>query len=339
MNYFCKKTDRNNIPLKWLEEQQAHFTQSPAYFNWQKDFGRKCFRQTIYNQNNQPVAFWQGFKYNLPIRQSYLIIPHGPIIADDSPEIKKMLNQSLKEIMTKNQCLFIYFDPQIKTNNIIWPEAKPAGNWQPKPTGSQPQLEWVVSLTEDEDKMWLNFKSQARNLIRKAEKNKVKIKEYSSNLEDHFENFYRLMTDTAQRQHFNLHPKDYYLKFFLAEENETKVLINAEYEDQIIATVILVKFGNRVLYLFGGTDSKARTLQASYLIHWHGLKWALKQKASTYSFGGIKNKNTDNLSTFKRKFPGIVENYGSGYFLINRYLPFQIYRGLRLIKDFKKDRF
>lgn len=98
------------------------------------------------------------------------------------------------------------------------------------------QVGWMFSLSlegKDEDTILKQMKPNTRNIIRKASKIGIKIKELSY---DELDRFQDIMVETGQRKNFSVRKIDYYQQMYrlLHQENQIKYLITELNLDQYI---------------------------------------------------------------------------------------------------------
>lgn len=98
------------------------------------------------------------------------------------------------------------------------------------------QVGWMFSLSlegKDEDTILKQMKPNTRNIIRKASKIGIKIKELSY---DELDRFQDIMVETGQRKNFSVRKIDYYQQMYrlLHQENQIKYLITELDLDQYI---------------------------------------------------------------------------------------------------------
>ena len=88
------------------------FTQGPIYGKWQEMMGRKVRRFEIKN-GTETISFFQIIKYSLPFSQSFLYIPHGPILKEISyldSEFLKIFRDKLINLTKEENAVFVRFD-------------------------------------------------------------------------------------------------------------------------------------------------------------------------------------------------------------------------------------
>ncbi|MCL4405959.1 MAG: peptidoglycan bridge formation glycyltransferase FemA/FemB family protein [Patescibacteria group bacterium] len=300
----------------------AAFTQAWFYGDWQAE-EKRGVRRFIVEDNGEIIATIQAIRYPLPFGRSYIYIPYGPVLKNNLTEkTANFLKKSLKEVFNDGRTIFIRLD--------FWPPLrdrleKIAGKFFIKsPKGSyrgsyfQPRAERVIDLRQPEDEIFMSMEPKARYNIRLALKKGVAVKIVSRNFLDYFEDFYGLMTETAKRDGFDLHPRSYYEEIFnSAEKRKNSFLALAFFGDKLLVANLVILHGETAFFLFGASSSEYRELMPSYLCQWESAKKSRELGFAYYSFGGIShkglNKSWEGISVYKKKFGGFIREYSAFY--------------------------
>src|SRR5258706_26851 len=120
--------------------------------------------------------------------------------------------------------------------------------------------------------------------------------------------------NTAIRQGISTKPPSYFRNLVSGLSAVQKVSIFfAEYQGRRLATALVVYFGRRATYFFGGSLSLHRRVMAPYLLHFEIMRRAKALGCEWYDFWGIAPKDQpdhswQDISAFKRKFGGVEVN-------------------------------
>ncbi|HOB89853.1 MAG TPA: peptidoglycan bridge formation glycyltransferase FemA/FemB family protein [Candidatus Colwellbacteria bacterium] len=302
--------------------QSVPFTQSWFYGDWQAEEKREVRRFSI-EDGDEIIGSLQAIRYPLTFDKSYIYIPYGPVLKNNLTEkTAAFLKKSLKEVFNDGKTVFIRLD--------FWPALKDrlektAGKFFVKSPRSsyrgsnfQPRAERVIDLKQPENEIFFAMEPKARYNVRLALKKGVVVKTITKNFLDYFEDFYSLMTETANRDGFSLHPRSYYEEIFnSAEKRKNAFLALAFYGDTLLVANLVVLYGETAFFLFGSSSSEYRELMPSYLCQWQSLRKAKELGFSYYSFGGIShkglNRSWEGISVYKKKFGGFVREYSPFY--------------------------
>ncbi|MBR8837675.1 MAG: peptidoglycan bridge formation glycyltransferase FemA/FemB family protein [Stigonema ocellatum SAG 48.90 = DSM 106950] len=121
--------------------------------------------------------------------------------------------------------------------------------------------------------------------------------------------FYDIFYQTAQRQQFFSEPYSFFINLcqtlFAANIAEIGFAI---WQGQILAAILVVYWGERATYLYGGRSSSYPQVMATYGLHWQAMQQAKMRGHKFYDFYGFtRNPNHAyaKFSRFKRQFGGI----------------------------------
>lgn len=120
--------------------------------------------------------------------------------------------------------------------------------------------------------------------------------------------FYNLFWETVQRQQFFGEPYSFFINLcqtlFAANMAEIGW---ATWQNEVLATVLIVYWGDRATYLYGGRSEAHPHVMASYGLHWAAMQRAKTKGCNLYDFYGYTRNPTHNyakFSQFKRQFGG-----------------------------------
>lgn len=153
-----------------------------------------------------------------------------------------------------------------------------------------------------ENVIWANIHSKNRNMIRKAEKNGIKIK-HGQGLElfDEFIKIYNAVMDKDHAEEYYYFEPEFYNSIH-KDLNDNYEIFWAEYEDKIIAMSIMIFANGRLNYHLSGSDSQYRNLAPSNLLLYKAAIWGYENGMKTFHLGGGVGSGEDNLFKFKIAF-------------------------------------
>jgi len=166
-----------------------------------------------------------------------------------------------------------------------------------------------IDLRPSEAAILAQMKPKGRYNIGVARRHGVSIVEDTSaqGLAD-FQNLYE---ETATRKGRKAKPPDYFqVLVTLLSPMHRGSLFFAEYQGLRIATALVVYFGPRATYFFGGSRDIHRHVMAPYLLHFEVMRKAKELGHEWYDLWGIAPANVpdhpwQNISVFKSKLGGM----------------------------------
>lgn len=184
-----------------------------------------------------------------------------------------------------------------------------ASNWLPfywRGYSQTTRYTYVIEDTADLETIYLNFNSNIRKNLRKAEK-LVNLKEDMD-----IDKFYYLNKMTFERQGLKIPYSLEMLKRLDSEcsrRNVNKIYYCIDDKDNIHSSAYFVWDDESIYYLMSGTDPDYKSSQSLTLIIYEGIKLANRMNKK-FDFEGSMKKN---IEKFFRQFGGIQKPYNNIY--------------------------
>ena len=287
---------------QFIKENKGSFPQSWQWGQLQESMDRKIWR--IETEGLKGLII----KHNLPLKKNYLYCPYGPVGKGDFKEFLEEINKIAKQeksIFFKIEPNFTNYKLQI-TNYKFIKSAKEI----------QPSRSIVLDISQSEEDLLKQMHQKTRYNIKLAQKKGIEIRQ--SNNPEALNAFVGLLGQTAKRDDFYLHPKEYYQKVLDILGEETVKLFLAEYQNKTVAAILVYFFGETAVYAHGASDHDHRRLMAPYLLQWHAILEAKKKGLKYYDFWGIDEDKWPGVTRFKKGFNGQEVNYSGAFNLIYR---------------------
>ncbi|NCN07642.1 peptidoglycan bridge formation glycyltransferase FemA/FemB family protein [Candidatus Falkowbacteria bacterium] len=297
----------NSYRTKWddfIINNSADFglLQSWEWGIFQEVLGRHIFR-VVLEDNSKIMALALVIKQPLKFGKSYFYLPRGPIVvnnelmADQQIETLEFLFNEIKQIAQQEKAIFLRMDPAWRDNDDLKNILKDSGfifsgQVQPKST-------LILDLTKSEGDILKNMKSKTRYNIKVAEKNGVQI----DHGKKYFNDFWRLMEKTSDRNEITSYSKNYYKKLLeVLGESKKAELVVAKFENKVITANIVIKIGDWQVYLYGSSDYEYRSKMAPYLLQWQTIITAKEAGCKYYDFWGVDAEKWPGVTRFKIGF-------------------------------------
>ncbi len=308
------------------------FTQAELYGNWQKNLGRKVSRFVV-KKDEEVVAYGQLILFALVLGKKYGYLPYGPVVKENSSELLLFLKKELQEVCRKENVVFIRLDFTPRTDTKIFSHA-PAHTYHS--AYFQPRVEWYLDIDKDADSLLMGMHEKTRYSIRTAERREISIEIVTENFTTYFNDFYRVMVETATRNGFSLHSKNYYAYIFETLTKDNGYLVIARYQQTILVIDFIIVFGKIAHYVFGGSSSKERNRLPTYLAQWRAILYAKELGCKHYNFGGIESgklyRGWEGLTFFKKKFGGREVHHSPFFDVVASPFWYYLYTFRKLIK-------
>lgn len=293
---------------RFVLKNSGSFLQSYEWGEFQESLGRRVVR--INNSEWQA----QFIEMPLPLDKKYWYCPRGPIFENSQYEIpnsKKIEEfiENIKESAKKEPIIFFRIGPQWPAEIELQARLEIIG-FKKLRYDIEPSKTLILDIKRSQENILAQMHSKWRYNIGLAQKKKVTIKNFQGpDVDDQFEEFWRLVVQTAKRQKIKTHPKEYYQKQFKIDGVLKIELFLAEYKNKIIAANSVCFFGKKATYLHGGSDNEFRSKMAPHLLQWEQIREAKRHGCSEYDFWGIDEKKWPGVTRFKKGFGGREETY------------------------------
>lgn len=301
----------------------AHALQSWVWGEFKSRWGWSAQRLTLSlpGQDEKTMAAAQVLKREVPrLSGSILYVPKGPLFTNGEGQLRQRLLFALEQLAHKEKAIFIKIDPEIVRYWGVEKDRESAAGaqfieelqrrgWRFSDDQIQFRNSVELDLTKSEDDLLAAMKSKTRYNIRLAGRKEICVRQGTAK---DFPAIAVMYQETARRDGFAIRPLDYYLDAWNSFYNAGMALpLLAEFEGSPVAAVILVRFGDRAIYMYGASTDRERKRMPNYLLQWEAIRWAKSVGCTTYDFWGAPDAfvETDPLWgvwRFKDGFQGDV---------------------------------
>lgn len=223
----------------------------------------------------------------VPLFGNLMYVPRGPIGDVHNEAILQELTIQLRKLARKYKAFVVILEPNVKKEDKEFAKlAKKLGyqiyseavNFHQEIQARHNFRLRIENKTEEE--LFQNFSSKTRYNVRLAMKKGVTVKERK---EEGLDEFYKLMQATGKRDHFRIRPKEYFQTILREFPEEASIYI-AYYQEEPIAGIMPICYGNKMWYLYGASGNEHRNCMATYLLQWEMIKIAKSHHCKTYDF-------------------------------------------------------
>ncbi len=307
---------------------EAHLLQTRAWGSLKAEFGWQAERVIVGDCGAQVL-----FRH-LPLGFTFAYLPKGPV---GNPQSWAPLWKAIDRLCLRKRAILLKVEPDGWQSTDVDLSTLFRGFTPADPI--QPRRTLLISLTGTEDDWLARMKQKTRYNIRLAAKHEVSVHPSTD-----FEGFNRLMQATGERDGFGVHSLAYYQRAYQLFHplNQCELLV-AEYQNKLLAALMVFMQGQRAWYLFGASGDEERSRMPTYLLQWEAMRWAAARGCTEYDLVGVPDADEDALESqfsersdglwgvyrFKRGFGGqLVRSVGA---FDRAYLPFadRLYRWQR----------
>ena len=299
MNRVITDQDRewNELILKLpVEKRDIYYTKEYYLLQKRKNCESKMFvyenergDMAIYPFLKRPIEqnIFQGEFFDIETAYGY----GGPLVTSSEVNFLEEFETSFLKYCAEENIIaeFIRFHPLIKNENIFKKNIQILHNRY---------TVWLDLSNQIED-IWMHqISTQNRNIIRKCEKNGLKVEVG----EDYF-TFVEIYKQTMKKVNadvFYYFDDEYYQKI---KSNENMVVLYVKKGEEIIAAAVFMVYGEFCHYHLAGSKEEFLKLSPNNLLLWEAIKYAKSRECKKFHFGGgLTDSTEDSLFRFKSRF-------------------------------------
>lgn len=297
---------------KFIQEQPfTVFVQSPNYGEFYKRLGEDFFIVGILE--DEKVVGGSIVVTTHARRGNFLYLPYGPLLPEkNTEESLRLFTDYLKTYSKKHGYSFIRVSPFLEEtdeNKNIFKNCK----YTLAPMHVLAEMTWLLDIRPDEETLLKNMNKNHRNLIRRCEREGVKIQ--MNTVDADLTGLNNLLDITAKRHKFIRFSEKYIREEYKSFLPDHTALFEARLPDGTLdAAAIIMFYGKMACYRQSASLGANSKLPTSYLLQWEVIKEAKKRGIEVYNFWGIAPENApkshpfSGITHFKKGFGGNVRN-------------------------------
>jgi len=236
----------------------------------------------FWTESGRPIAAAAVLRRGLPGGLALTYAPRGPIL-DGRLDQWPNFWLALRERLASDGGAVLKVDPEWTTDveRAVLTETGAHRSRHP----IQHQATMLVDISGG-DQALMRFKESTRRNIRAGARQGLTVE--ASEATAAMDTFYELLSETAAREHFTIRSRGYYqdLLSLFRERGQVAVYL-ARHQDRVLAGAVMLFYGPKLVYLYGGTRSDAKDLKPGYLLHWKAIEDAQRRGCTTYDMWGI----------------------------------------------------
>lgn len=289
------------------------FVQSSHYRNFYESMGEGSWIWGLKDESGKIVA--GSIIVSVHARRgNFLYLPYGPVIdpsvpVDSLQEILSLFFSELKKFARKNNYHFIRVSPFIPNEENARINFQAIG-FREAPMHILAEHTWLLNLQPSENELLRDMEKNHRNLIRRCEKEGVRVVIDTS--VEALDDFNRLLDVTTKRHNFHRFSRDYIEKEFnvFAPHGQAKVFRAYLADGTLDAAAIFMFHGTMSAYRHGASLLTDKHIPTSYLMQWHAIQEAKRLGCIWHNFWGIapasagKTHPFFGITHFKKGFGG-----------------------------------
>ena len=241
------------------------------------------------------------YYYPHPGKANLLLATGGPILPlEYRVPGMQMLLETARKLAKELGAIALRIEP-------MWSE-KPGylEGFARAPADFLPSETLLVDLRASETEILAAMKPKGRYNLRLSQRRGVEI-EFTADSQA-IPLFYDIFLETVRRQQFFGEPYGFFINLcqtlFAAQIAEIGL---ARWRGKLLAAILVVYWGDRTIYLYGGRSAEHPEVMAAYGLHWRAMQRAKAKNCQVYDFYGFTRNPSHgyaNFSRFKSQFGG-----------------------------------
>lgn len=276
------------------EEEQFLFSQPTGSFlqsdMWSRVKNGWISERIIVRRNGKIAASMLVLIKRIPqLRTALMYAPRGPVCSFDDMEVLNELMDELSALQKKYRAFMLKIDPLFEQDNHVGIEnLKSLGFTHAESRVGYDNVQcrehYIIELAgRTVEDVYGCISAKYRYKIRVAKRHGVRCEVCGK---DKLDDFYRLLEETAERDHFLIRDKPYYERM-LDQLGDHCRLYMCYLGDEPLSGAITVNYAGNTHYEYGASTARHRECMPNYLMQWEMIQWAVETGCTVYSFGGI----------------------------------------------------
>ncbi|MBU0981963.1 peptidoglycan bridge formation glycyltransferase FemA/FemB family protein [Patescibacteria group bacterium] len=310
---FLKPTDAKMLEEFVVEHPDGFIEQTWAWGELQTTVpGRVAFYVWGVFEDSRLVGSMLVIRQHMAMDKCWLWCPRGPLLPEkDRSKVWNLLKQEVSAIARKEGDVYLRIEPGAREGDD-WPVkgAYTKDRYVPGET-------MMIDLTREEESIRAQMTQKGRYNIKQAVKAGVYV--VKSDMTD-FRDFWDMMEETAERDGFHLHSRNFYESFYDILGNKVHVYL-AKIDKETVAGMFGVGFGDTFVYYFGASSDSHRKAYAPYALQWFAIESAKRHGYKWYDFLGVAPEGDERhslagVTQFKSRFGGRRVKYKEASVLV-----------------------
>ena len=280
---------KKNIPeYKFQDDENINFIQSKGFGISKANVEKKQLELYDVILNGNRVGSFHILIKKYFIFLSILRLNRGPILKSNLDlEDKFLINSKLMDLGNILKGRIFSFSPELSFYSLDSILLKNNRNFRlPLPNWKSIK----INLLNEEESILKNLKPKWRNALRFAQKSNISVKKSKNpatinKLLEKYVNY-------SQIKNFKgVNPQILRKMTELNNKEESLFVLDAIKAEEIIASILISKYGYNILYLIGWSNDKGRDFNANYLLIWEAIVKFKKYGCKSFDLGGLIGGN------------------------------------------------
>jgi lipid II:glycine glycyltransferase (peptidoglycan interpeptide bridge formation enzyme) len=279
--------DRAEVNLEWDRALAtiagAHHVQSSAWARVKATARWRATRIVVYREDEIVGGcqlLWR--ELGKVVRVAY--VPRGPVVRRGDVEALDALFAELGGEARALRLTYLKLQPPVDRHDVAVSLERRGFGRSALEVG--PAASVRIDLGPSEAELLAAMHSRVRRNLRQSDREglTVRVGERGD-----LATFVEIIDHTAQRQGFENYPQEYWTKVWdeFAPGGHTRLLIT-EHDGRPQSAILLIGFGDTVIYKMGGWTGERTKARPNESMHWAAIRWAREAGYRYYDLEGIE---------------------------------------------------
>ena len=264
-----------------------------------------------------PIAAQVLLRRPRPLPWAFAYAPRGPVTAAWEPGAVAPFTEAARRVLpAAGRVSHLRIDPEVEADGPFDREgslrtALRAAGWRPAPA-IQPASTRLIDLSADEPALWGDLRKKWRQYVNRARSVGVTVTDAG---EADLGTFYEIYRETADRAGFLIRTESAYRDVWRAYDRQglARLLLARLADGTPVASLFLIRCGNRVVEPYGGMTQAGADSRANYLLKWEAIASSRAAGATAYDLWGLAHPG---IAHFKAGFGGREVRYIGAWDLV-----------------------
>lgn len=290
------------------QQPESLFVQYAAYAQFYCTLGEEGFVAGVYD--NGILVGGSVVVSTHARRGNFLFLPYGPVIPEHQyTDIFGALMEFLRTYAQMHRYDFVRVSPFVGASSPIATLYARYG-FRSAPIHMLAETTWLLDIQKTDDELMAGMKKNHRNLIRRCEREGVRIVQTTDTAA--LQRLNDMHDATAAKHNFHRFSRAYIESEFAAYvQSGDAVIFEAYLPDGTLDASSVIMFGGTMgAYRHSASRNTNPKIPTSYLIQWHAIIEARRRGKITYNFWGIAPDGASashpfaGITHFKKGFGG-----------------------------------
>jgi peptidoglycan pentaglycine glycine transferase (the first glycine) len=297
---------------------ESGFMQSSAWMAFKKAEGFLTLRVGLF-ENDRLGGGAVLIHYPAAGKEGFVLCAEGPVLPwNDTPRARAGLRAVIsvaQDLVEKQGGLGLRIEPHLTP-----PAPSLLRNWSRAPVDLTPIHTLLIDLTLSDETLLSQMHPKGRYNLGVSQRHGVEVVRSTSLAE--LSAFYPLFQETSARNGFFAEPYGFFLNLGAAlfPSGQAELFL-ARWEGRILSGILVVYYGGRATYLYGGSSGADRHVMPNYALQWKAIQASRNRGCTEYDlYGyepfGLPDHLYAGISRFKRQCGGFRRDFIGGHDLI-----------------------